>query len=397
MVTCQSGRWAASAAPPITERAALPVQRKTTGPAHVTRSRARIGQVVRPGSGSTSPPHDLDARGDEEVVDLVAGAAAPATSCRGPRAASPVGSWRRSSSPTCSCRPRARPAGRPAAARAAGRGSGAARRTRGGEKWVATTVRLVPSTSISACEQHPRSTGRGAAAAASIVRVAADRLAREQREAPVAARRAPVGVGPADQVRLGLERRTAPSARRRRSHPQRLRDLVVLGDAAVGRPRLLEHDHVGLEGRAGGGDVERAASRRATVPAAPVHVEARQGQLRHAGQAFPGQRAMQAGSSASDVEHGEVVQRRDRARRARAPRSPRRARARPGRRAPGPGSTSLRTELPTITNVTGRCGGARGCAGRWPRPSPTRSPPARTARRARSGRPSSPGGGGRPW
>ena len=90
-----------------------------------------------------------------------------------------------------------------------------------------------------------------------MVRRGADRLAGEQREAPVAVAGAVAVGGARHELRLRLERRPGPSAPRRTCIPSALGDLVVLGDAAVGRPRLLEHDHVGLEGRAGADDVER--------------------------------------------------------------------------------------------------------------------------------------------
>ena len=242
--TCQSGRCAASAAPAITERAALPVQRKTMRPAHGTRRRARIGRWSEPTSGSTSLAHHLDARGDEEVVDLVAGAGGRATSCPGRPAATRWAPCAAIVQPHMFMSPTN------TAGRSAGAGRDAAHGAWSGEpnsrwlKCVATTVRFVPSTSSSAW-RRARVDGSVRSGGSSITGWCGSACARAG-PGTSRRRRPPLRVGPARQLGLRLERR----ARHRDGHhlhPQGGGDLVVLRGSAVGRPRLLQHQHVGLE------------------------------------------------------------------------------------------------------------------------------------------------------
>ena len=200
------------------------------------------------------------------------------------------------------------------------------------------------------------------------------------------ARLTSVGRGSRSARAIGTAtRRSCPAPRHR----------VVRRHAAVGRPCLLQHDDVGLE-RAHAASRSKAGqpSRRSPRPQCTL----KDATVSSGTGSALGLEGVDAGRELRQrSQHREVVARQGPARRARAPRSRRRARAPPARRWRARAARRCGPSCPPSRTWWGRSGAGRGCAGRWPRPSRTRSPPARAARRARSGRSSSPGGAGRPW
>ena len=261
---------------------------------------------------------------------------------------------------------------------------------------MATTVRLVPSTSISACRstrdarieeqlRQVRSCGWSGSACA---RAARGTSRRRRAVPPRRPGRRSFGRGSSTERAIGTATHRMPErARRPRRAGRPRRRAPRTPGARSRRPRTTRRRP---RRRTGG-------TRRGACAEAPVHVEARDGQLGHRRQPSLAIDSMQAGSSASEVSTGKSW-------RSGSGSACSSAQVTRVGHVHGPPAEGQHRQHVAAHGVADHHEGGRldavpleDAARRWPRPSPTRSRRARTARRARSGRPSSPGGGGRPW